>query len=67
MFSSFQNKLYVRIGRKKTDVYEVDKETLDVRNVIKLDPGSPAPIETKTAVFSDGHQLGMIMITSYVS
>lgn len=63
----FQGKLYSRIGRKKTDVFEIDKTTLEVKHVIKLDPGSPPPIDPKSAVFSDGQQLGLIMLASFVS
>lgn len=62
-----QNKLYVRIGRKKTEVYEIDRETLEVQNTIRLDPGHPVPIEPKSAVFTDGNQLGLIMLTNFVS
>lgn len=64
---SFQNKLYVRIGRKKTEVYEVDRETLEVKGVLKLDPGQPTCMEPKTAVFTDGSELGLLQLTSYVS
>lgn len=62
-----QNKLYVRIGRKKTEIYEVDKDNLEVSNIIRLDPGQPTPIEPKSAVFTDGNQLGLILLTNYVS
>ncbi|XP_048488841.1 E3 ubiquitin-protein ligase MYCBP2 [Plutella xylostella] len=62
-----KNKLYVRIGRKKTEIYEVDKETLEVRNIVKLDPGQPAPIEPKSTIFTDGNLLGMILITNHES
>lgn len=62
-----QNKLYVRIGRKKTEVYEIDKETFEVKNVIRLEPGQPAPVEPKSAVFTDGNQLGLILLTNFVS
>lgn len=61
-----QNKLYVRIGRKKPEVYEVDAETLEVKNVIKLDPGAAGIADSKTAVFSDGNQLGLILLSNYV-
>ncbi|KAL0852359.1 hypothetical protein ABMA28_000560 [Loxostege sticticalis] len=60
-----KNKLYVRIGRKKTEVYEIDRETLEVQNTIRLDPGHPVPIEPKSAVFTDGNQLGLIMLTNF--
>ncbi|CAG9782004.1 unnamed protein product [Diatraea saccharalis] len=60
-----KNKLYVRIGRKKTEVYEIDKETLEVKGLVRLEPGQPAPIEPKSAVFTDGHQLGLIMLTNF--
>ncbi|RVE51528.1 hypothetical protein evm_003798 [Chilo suppressalis] len=60
-----KNKLYVRIGRKKTEVYEIDKETLEVRGLVRLEPGQPAPIEPKSAVFTDGNQLGLIMLTNF--
>lgn len=64
---SFQDKLYARIGRKKTEVYEIDKTSLEVKQVIKLEPGQPTPAEPKSAVFTDGHQLGLILLTNYVS
>ncbi|CAH1647847.1 unnamed protein product [Spodoptera littoralis] len=60
-----KNKLYLRIGRKKTEVYEIDRETLEVRNMIRLDPGLPAPVEPKSAVFTDGNQLGLILLTNF--
>ncbi|KAF9419106.1 hypothetical protein HW555_004277 [Spodoptera exigua] len=60
-----KNKLYLRIGRKKTEVYEIDRETLEVRNMIRLDPGQPAPVEPKSAVFTDGNQLGLILLTNF--
>ncbi|XP_050560251.1 E3 ubiquitin-protein ligase MYCBP2 isoform X7 [Spodoptera frugiperda] len=60
-----KNKLYLRIGRKKTEVYEIDRETLEVRNLIRLDPGQPAPVEPKSAVFTDGNQLGLILLTNF--
>ncbi|XP_038216347.1 E3 ubiquitin-protein ligase highwire [Zerene cesonia] len=60
-----KDKLYVRIGRKKTDIYEVDKETFEVKSVLHLDPGSPLPIEPKSAVFSDGNKLGLVVLTNY--
>lgn len=63
----FQNKLYVRVGRKKTEVFEVDKDTLEIRNILRLDPGTPAPVEHKSAVFTDGNQLGLMMLTNFVS
>ncbi|KOB65851.1 Esrom, partial [Operophtera brumata] len=59
-----KGKLYVRIGRKRIEVYEVDKDTLEIRNLIKLDPGISDPAEPKSAVFSDGHQLGVMMLTN---
>lgn len=62
-----QNKLYARIGRKKTEVFEIDKSTLEVKHVLKLEPGQPAPVEPKSAIFTDGHQLGLIMLTNFVS
>ncbi|XP_037299798.1 E3 ubiquitin-protein ligase highwire-like isoform X4 [Manduca sexta] len=60
-----KNKLYLRIGRKKTEVYEIDKETFEVRNIVRLDPGQPSPVEPKSAVFTDGNQLGLITLNSY--
>ncbi|XP_061382096.1 E3 ubiquitin-protein ligase MYCBP2 isoform X5 [Danaus plexippus] len=60
-----KNKLYVRIGRKKNEVFEVDKETLEVRSVLRLEAGQPAPVEPKSAVFTDGHQLGLVLLTNY--
>ncbi|CAH0578389.1 unnamed protein product [Chrysodeixis includens] len=60
-----KDKLYLRIGRKKTEVYEIDKETLEVRNLIRLEPGQPAPVEPKSAVFTDGNQLGLIVLTNF--
>ncbi|KAJ8737325.1 hypothetical protein PYW07_000596 [Mythimna separata] len=60
-----KNKLYLRIGRKKTEVYEIDRETLEVRNMIRLEPGQPAPVEPKSAVFTDGNQLGLILLTNF--
>ncbi|XP_028043251.1 E3 ubiquitin-protein ligase MYCBP2 isoform X2 [Bombyx mandarina] len=60
-----RTKLFVRIGRKKTDIYEIDRDTLEVRQTIKLDPGLPAPIESKSAVFSDGNQIGLILLTKF--
>ncbi|CAH2036099.1 unnamed protein product, partial [Iphiclides podalirius] len=60
-----KNKLYVRIGRKKPEVYEVDEDTLEVRNMIKLDPAAPCVSESKTAVFTDGNQLGLILLSNY--
>ncbi|XP_041987793.1 E3 ubiquitin-protein ligase highwire [Aricia agestis] len=62
-----KNKLYVRIGRKKTEVYEVEKDSLEVKGVIRLDPGQPAPVEPKSAVFTDGNQLGLILLTNFDS
>lgn len=64
---TFQGKLYSRIGRKKTEVFEIDKTTFEVKHVIKLNPGSPPPVDPKSAVFSDGQQLGLIMLASFVS
>ncbi|XP_063374022.1 E3 ubiquitin-protein ligase MYCBP2 [Cydia amplana] len=60
-----KNKLYVRIGRKKTEVFEIDKDTFEVTNVIRLEPGQPAPVEPKSAVFTDGNQLGLIILTNF--
>lgn len=59
--------MYARIGRKKAEVFEIDKTTLEIKHVIKLDPGSPPPVDPKSAVFSDGQQLGLIMLASFVS
>lgn len=63
----FQDKLFLRQGRKSTEICVLDKDAFTVLNMLKLDPGKPAPIEPKTAVFTDGHQLGMVMLTDYVS
>nr|XP_049693135.1 E3 ubiquitin-protein ligase MYCBP2 isoform X3 [Helicoverpa armigera] len=60
-----QGKLYIRIGRKKTEVYEIDRESFEVRNMIRLDPGQPVPVEPKSAVFTDGNQLGLIVLTNF--
>lgn len=35
--------------------------------MIRLDPGQPAPVEPKSAVFTDGTQLGLILLTNFVS
>ncbi|XP_052752649.1 E3 ubiquitin-protein ligase MYCBP2 isoform X3 [Galleria mellonella] len=60
-----KNKLYVRIGRKKTELYEIDKDTLEVKGVVRLDPGPITPVDPKSAVFSDGNLLGLVLLTSY--
>ncbi|KAJ0183671.1 hypothetical protein K1T71_000094 [Dendrolimus kikuchii] len=60
-----KNKLYVRVGRKKTEVYEVDKNSLEIRKVLRLDPGTPLPLENKSAIFTDGNQLGLMMLTNF--
>ncbi|CAB3259025.1 unnamed protein product [Arctia plantaginis] len=60
-----KNNLYLRIGRKKTEVYEIDKETLEVKNMVRLDPGQPSLVEPKSAVFTDGNQLGLILLTNF--
>lgn len=57
----------MRIGRKRTEVHEVDKETLEVKSIIRLDPGQSATPDCKTAVFTDGNLLGLIQINNYVS
>lgn len=62
----FQNKLYVRIGRKKPEVYEVDKETLEVRTIVRLEPGSSIATDQKSAVFTDGKRLGLLLLTNIV-
>ncbi|KPJ10311.1 putative E3 ubiquitin-protein ligase MYCBP2 [Papilio machaon] len=60
-----KDKLYVRIGRKKPEVYEVNKETFEVVKILRLDPGIPGSSEQKCAVFTDGYQLGLILLTTY--
>ncbi|XP_064076475.1 E3 ubiquitin-protein ligase MYCBP2 [Vanessa tameamea] len=60
-----RNKLYVRIGRKKSEVHEVDKDSLEVKCVLRLDPGQPGPVEPKSAVFTDGNLLGLILLSNY--
>ncbi|CAH2103304.1 unnamed protein product [Euphydryas editha] len=60
-----RNKLYVRIGRKKSEVHEIDKDSLEVKCMLRLDPGQPGPIEPKSAVFTDGNQLGLVLLTNY--
>lgn len=67
IYDVFQNKLYVRVGRKKTEIYEINKDTLEVEKTMKLDPGPITPIEPKSAVFTDGNQLGLILLTNLVS
>lgn len=64
---NFQDKLILRQGRKTTELFVLDKNAFSVLNLLKLDPGKPAPIEPKTAIFTDGYQLGMVMLTDYVS
>ncbi|XP_052746686.1 E3 ubiquitin-protein ligase highwire [Bicyclus anynana] len=58
-----RNKLYVRIGRKKTEVHEVDKETLEVKSLLYLETGQAGP-ENKSAVFTDSNQLGLILLSN---
>ncbi|XP_069365103.1 E3 ubiquitin-protein ligase MYCBP2 isoform X3 [Maniola hyperantus] len=60
-----RNKLYVRIGRKKSEVLEVDKDTLEVKRVLHLDTGHPGPTEPKSAVFTDSNQLGSILLSNF--
>ncbi|XP_045784545.1 E3 ubiquitin-protein ligase MYCBP2 [Maniola jurtina] len=60
-----RNKLYVRIGRKKSEVLEVDKDTLEVKSVLHLDTGHPGPSEPKSAIFTDSNQLGSITLSNY--
>ncbi|CAH0716565.1 unnamed protein product, partial [Brenthis ino] len=60
-----RNKLYVRIGRKRSEVHEVNKDTLEVRSIIRLDPGQSASTESKCAVFTDGNLLGLIILNNY--
>ncbi|XP_047524361.1 E3 ubiquitin-protein ligase MYCBP2 isoform X3 [Pieris napi] len=60
-----KDKLYVRIGRKKTDIYEIDKDTFEVKGVLHLEPGTPVAIEPKSAVFSDANQLGLVLLTNF--
>lgn len=57
----------MRIGRKKSEVHEIDKDSLEVKCMLRLDPGQPGPIEPKSAVFTDGNQLGLVLLTNYVS
>lgn len=57
----------MRIGRKRTEVHEVNKDTLEVRSIIRLDPGQSATPESKYAVFTDGNLLGLIILNNYVS
>lgn len=59
--------MYVRIGRKKSEVHEVDKDTLEVRSILHLETGQPGPVEPKSAVFTDSNQLGLILLSSLVS
>lgn len=60
----FQDKLYLRIGRKKNEIYEIDKETLEILNIFNLDPGTLTAVEPKSALFSDGQLLGLLTVTS---
>ncbi|XP_013162054.1 PREDICTED: E3 ubiquitin-protein ligase MYCBP2 isoform X3 [Papilio xuthus] len=60
-----KDKLYVRIGRKKPEVYEVNKETLEVMKILRLDPGQSDSPEQKCAVFTDGNQLGLVLLANY--
>ncbi|XP_050683096.1 E3 ubiquitin-protein ligase MYCBP2 [Leptidea sinapis] len=61
----WKDNLYVRIGRKKTDIYEIDKNTFQVKSIIHLNTGTPIPTESKSAVFTDGNNLGLVTLTKF--
>ncbi|VVC90679.1 unnamed protein product, partial [Leptidea sinapis] len=61
----WKDNLYVRIGRKKTDIYEIDKNTFQVKSIIHLNAGTPIPTESKSAVFTDGNNLGLVTLTKF--
>lgn len=59
--------MYARIGRRRPEIIEVDKTTFQMRHAIRLNPGSPPPVDPKSAIFTDGQLLGLIMLASFVS
>ncbi|XP_060809498.1 E3 ubiquitin-protein ligase MYCBP2 [Amyelois transitella] len=62
-----KNKLYVRMGRRKTEIHEVDVNTLEVKATLKLEngPGAHDYVDHKSAMFTDGKELGLILYSSY--
>lgn len=45
----------------------MNKSTFETTNFIRLDPGPEMPSDAKTAVFTDGNQLGLVFLSNYVS
>ncbi|XP_059059876.1 E3 ubiquitin-protein ligase MYCBP2 [Achroia grisella] len=59
-----KNKLYVKLARKKSELYELDKDTFEVKDYVTLDLNLIPPFDPKTAIFSDGNMLGLVSITN---